>query len=94
MRLAVLPAWLLCFFGPKRTREATAETAMQRATVVVAGGHLVFGVRLSPMIAAAAMALSSLPVVNNANRLRRLSSPPIPALAADADRPALVQGGR
>lgn len=33
------------------------------------------GIQLSPIIAAAAMALSSLSVVGNANRLRRFSSP-------------------
>jgi P-type Cu+ transporter len=37
------------------------------------------GVRLSPIIAAAAMALSSLSVVGNANRLRRYHPPPLPA---------------
>ncbi|VBA32727.1 Copper-exporting P-type ATPase A [Mycobacterium persicum] len=36
------------------------------------------GLRLSPMIAAAAMALSSLSVVGNANRLRRYHAPPLP----------------
>jgi Cu+-exporting ATPase len=36
------------------------------------------GIRLSPMIAAAAMALSSLSVVGNANRLRRYHPAPLP----------------
>ncbi|MDP7725189.1 heavy metal translocating P-type ATPase [Mycobacterium sp. TY814] len=36
------------------------------------------GMRLSPMIAAAAMALSSLSVVGNANRLRRYRADPLP----------------
>jgi Cu+-exporting ATPase len=40
-----------------------------------------FGWRLSPMIAAAAMALSSLSVVGNANRLRRYRPAPLPAIA-------------
>ena len=38
------------------------------------------GIRLIPMIAAAAMALSSLSVVSNANRLRRYRIEPLPAV--------------
>jgi P-type Cu+ transporter len=37
-----------------------------------------FGIRLSPITAAAAMALSSLSVVTNANRLRRYYPAPLP----------------
>jgi Cu+-exporting ATPase len=52
--------------------------------IPVAAGALypLLGWRLSPMLAAAAMALSSLSVVVNANRLRRHTTPPLPAVAA------------
>jgi Cu+-exporting ATPase len=50
--------------------------------IPVAAGALypALGWRLSPMLAAAAMALSSLSVVGNANRLRRYRPPPAPGL--------------
>ncbi|RFZ06805.1 Copper-exporting P-type ATPase A [Mycobacterium marinum] len=45
------------------------------------------GLRLSPMIAAAAMALSSLSVVGNANRLRRYRVEPLPPAEAPTTEP-------
>ena len=48
--------------------------------VPIAAGVLypLLGLRLSPMLAAAAMALSSLSVVGNANRIRRHRPVPLP----------------
>ena len=50
------------------------------------------GLRLSPMIAAAAMALSSLSVVGNANRLRRHRAEPLPPAAPPTSRPPVETG--
>lgn len=54
-----------------------------------------FGILLSPMVAAGAMALSSLSVVANANRLRRWEPQLIPAatLPASTDIPTVEIGG-
>ncbi len=64
--------------------------------IPIAAGVLypLFGITLSPVIAAAAMAMSSLSVVANANRLRRFRPPPVePVEAPAATQPLIEIGG-
>ena len=62
--------------------------------IPVAAGVLypILGIHLSPMIAAAAMALSSLSVVGNANRLRRWRPADLPAATPTPVEPRVETG--
>jgi Cu+-exporting ATPase len=57
--------------------------------IPIAAGALypAFGIRLSPILAAAAMTLSSLSVVGNANRLRRYRPAPLPPAEPSTEPP-------
>jgi len=64
--------------------------------IPIAAGALypLLGLRLSPMLAAAAMALSSLSVVGNANRLRRHQVEPLPPAEPSNIEPRIEIGAR
>jgi P-type Cu+ transporter len=64
--------------------------------IPIAAGALypLLGLRLSPMLAAAAMALSSLSVVGNANRLRRHQVEPLPPAEPSNIEPLIEIGAR
>ncbi|MFP5330704.1 MAG: ATPase P, partial [Alphaproteobacteria bacterium] len=75
--------------------------AYNAAGIPVAAGilHPFVGIRLSPMIAAVAMAASSLSVVLNANRMRKFTPPsppsgPIADGAEVGERGPMAVGGR
>jgi Cu+-exporting ATPase len=69
--------------------------AYNTSGIPIAAGVLYpfLGIRLSPVIAAAAMAMSSLSVVTNANRLRRFRPPALPDAAIPADVAVTVETG-
>jgi hypothetical protein len=79
--------------GPKIPACYPEDLAYNAIGIPVAAGVLYpfAGTRLSPVIAATAMAMSSLSVVTNANRLRRWHPAPLRPLA---ERSAARRGSR
>ena len=78
----------------RESRNLFFALAYNGVGIPIAAGLLYpfLGIRLSPIIAAAAMALSSLSVVGNANRLRRHRTSALPPAEPTAVEPQVETG--